>query len=161
MRKLVLTIALLGSAVAATPALAQDYRGQPGYQQGSDYGRGDPRETDRNRGYNDDRGFNDDRGYNNSTAQLRQIGFRIERNVRAGTLTGREAFALRREYSYLVSLDRRLSYGHASRWERESLNRRTAMLAHRLQQYRGNDYADLRYGNDRGYRGPGDYGHRN
>lgn len=136
MRKLILTIAMLGSAVAVTPALAQDYRGQQGYQQDRAY--------DRDQG----RGFDQRRGYD-STAQLRQIGVRIDRNIRAGNLTRREAVALRREYAYLVQLDRKLSYGRASRWESATLDRRTALLERRLQQYRSNDYGDLRYGDNR------------
>lgn len=147
MRKLILTIAMLSSAVAVTPALAQDYRGQQGYQQERDFNLGEGRDYDQRRGYGDDRRGND------STAQLRQIGVRIERNVRAGTLTRREAVALRREHAYLVQLDRKLSYGRASRWESAALDRRTAVLERRLQQYRSNDYGDLRYG-DNG-RGPG------
>ncbi|OYY68020.1 MAG: hypothetical protein B7Y47_14570 [Sphingomonas sp. 28-63-12] len=147
---------MLGSAVVVSPALAQDYRGQSTYQQGSGYERGDVRVDARI----NDRG--NDRGYNDNGAQLRQIGFRIERNVRAGTLTGREAFTLRREYAYLVRLDRKVSYGNASRWERTTLDRRTAVLARRLQQYRGNDYGDLRYGDgNQGDRGPGQNGRRN
>jgi hypothetical protein len=156
MRKLVLTIALLGSAVAATPALAQDYRGQPGYQQGSDYSRSDGRDFGRNRGYRDDRGYND------SAQQLRQIGFRIERDARSGLLTGREAFALRREYANLVSLDRKLRIGYASRPERDLLDRRIAMLTRQLQQYRNADYTDRGYGDRyRDDRRPGQYDYRN
>ncbi len=122
MRKLILSVAVLGSALAAVPALAQDYRGQSVYQQ-------------------DDRGYRDnDRGYGSqSSQQLRQIGIRIDRNIQAGRLSSREASALRREYNYLVSLDRRLRTGGLTRWERRTLDQRTNLLATRLQQYRGNN----------------------
>lgn len=129
MRKLILSVAVLGSALAAVPALAQDYRGQSVYQQ-------------------DDRGYRDnDRGYGNgygnqSSQRLRQIGIRIDRNVQAGRLSRREAAALRREYNYLVSLDRRLRTGGLTRWERNTLDQRTNLLATRLQQYRGDGYAN-------------------
>ena len=129
MRRLILSVAVLGSALAAVPALAQDYRGQSVYQQ-------------------DDRGYRDnDRGYGNgngnqSSQRLRQIGVRIDRNIQAGRLSRREAAALRREYNYLVSLDRRLRTGGLTRWERNTLDQRTNLLATRLQQYRGNGYAN-------------------
>ncbi len=146
MRKLILSVAVLGSALAAVPALAQDYRGQSIYQQ-------------------DDRGFRDnDRGYGNgygnqSSHRLRQIGFRIDRNIQAGRLSTREAYALRREYNNLVSLDRRLRAGGLTRWERNTLDQRTNLLATRLQQYRGNGYDDRGgRGDDYGYRGANGYG---
>ncbi len=136
MRKLILSVAVLGSALAAVPALAQDYRGQSVYQQDD-------------RGYRDnDRGYRDnDRGYGNgygnqSSQRLRQIGIRIDRNIQAGRLSRREASALRREYNYLVSLDRRLRAGGLTRWERNTLDQRTNLLATRLQQYRGDGYAN-------------------
>lgn len=139
MRKPFLTAAVLGSVVAtAAPALAQDYRYQPGY----DTARGYDRDYDRDdyrRGYDDRGGY----GYGDTTARLRQIGIRIDRNINRGTLTRTEAVALRREYNYLVSLDRRVSYGQASRWEASSLARRTALLQQRLGQYRSNNYGDL------------------
>lgn len=149
MRKLILSIALLGSAAAAMPASAQDYRGQTGY----------------NNGYGQNYGYNNG-GYNQSSQRLRQIGWQIERGVRSGQLNGREAFALRREYSYLVQLDRRLSQGGQTRWERATLNQRTANLEVRLRQYqstgygnqgRGYDDRDGQYGNRDGQYGNRDW----
>ncbi len=153
MRKLILSIAMLGSVVAAAPAMAQDYRGQPGYHQ----------EDRDDRYHQDDRGYrDDDRGYgysNDPSQRLRQIGVRIQRNIQAGRLSGRESYALRREYAYLVSLDRRLNVGGLTRWERRTLDQRTSLLATRLQQYRGNGYDD-RGGrrDDVVYRGNNGYG---
>jgi len=112
MRKFILSIALLGSVAVAAPAMAQDYRGQGGYN-GGQY----------NNGYN--KGYNNGGGYNQSSARLRQIGVRIDRNIRSGTLNRREAYALRREYANLVALDRRLSRGGLTRWERQTLDNRT------------------------------------
>ena len=124
MRKLVLGLALLGSAIA-TPALAQDY-GRYGY------------------GYYQGYGSYGDRQYR-STARLRDIGWQIERGIRSGAIAGREAWVVRREYGYLVGLDRQLSYGGQSRWEARRLDDRIDALERRVRFFRTNDY---RYGYD-------------
>ena len=89
MRKLLISIALVSTALAAAPAMAQGY-GQRGPEQRDNRdGRGDY-----------DRGFN---GGGNRQAvfelsrDLDRIDARIERSVQRGNLSRREAFGLRRD----------------------------------------------------------------
>ena len=87
MRKFLISVALVSTALSAAPALAQDY-GRQGYD------------------HRDDR--RDDRGdwnrygparpaVNNLLRQLDQVDMRIQRSARRGMISQREAFGLRRE----------------------------------------------------------------
>jgi hypothetical protein len=90
MRKFLISAALVTSALAAVPAIAQDY-GRPGYDHRDD------RRDDRS----DDRG-NWNRGpsraaVNDLLRDLNQAENRIERSARNRIISPREAMSLRRE----------------------------------------------------------------
>jgi hypothetical protein len=105
MRKFLFSLALVSTALAAAPAMAQGY-GQRGPEQTYDRdGRpqADGRFGDQDRGGYDrgDRG-----GFNNGGSRqavfelsrdLDRIDMRIERGMQRGTLSRREAFGLRRD----------------------------------------------------------------
>jgi hypothetical protein len=76
MRKFLISVALVSSALTAAPALAQNY-GHPGY------------------GWN--RGGPDRPAVNNLLRQLDQVDLRIQRSVQRRIISQREAFSLRRE----------------------------------------------------------------
>ena len=98
MRKFLISIALVSTALAAAPAMAQGY-GQRGPVQG------DSRYGDQDRGGYDRRGDRDGEfnggGRQQAVFQLSRdldrIDMRIERSVQRGTLSRREAFGLRRD----------------------------------------------------------------
>ena len=98
MRKFLISIALVSTALAAAPAMAQGY-GQRGPVQG------DSRYGDQDRGGYDRRGDRDSEfnggGRQQAVFQLSRdldrIDMRIERSVQRGTLSRREAFGLRRD----------------------------------------------------------------
>lgn len=123
MRTFMIGMALAGASVAVTPVAAQDYGRGYGY------------------GYNG--------GYQETSQRLYRIGDRIDRLAERGAISRREAYSLRREYTYLLRLDRRLQRGGLSRWERQELNRRTRSLAQRVRHERN----DRRWNDDRGYHG--------
>ena len=94
MRKFLITLALVSTALAAAPAMAQGY-GPRGPEQTYGRDQGDGRYGDQNRG-----------GFNNGGSRqavfelsrdLDRIDARIERSVQRGTLSRREAFGLRRD----------------------------------------------------------------
>lgn len=105
MRKFLLSLAIVSTALAAAPAMAQDY-GQRGPEQPYNRDGGpqaDGRYGDQNRG-GYDRGDRD--GFNNGGSRqavfalsrdLDRIDMRIERGMQRGTLSRREAFGLRRD----------------------------------------------------------------
>ena len=82
MRKFLISVALVSTALTAAPVLAQDY-GRHGY--------GD------HRGYGDYRGGWDRPAVNNLLRQLDQVEFRIQRSLQRRMISPREAFSLRRE----------------------------------------------------------------
>ena len=113
MRKFLIPLALVSTALAAAPAMAQGY-GPRGPEQTYGRDQGDGRYGDQNRDgrYNDqDRGGYDrrgdrDGGFNGGGRQqavfqlsrdLDRIDMRIERGMQRGTLSRREAFGLRRD----------------------------------------------------------------
>ena len=103
MRKFLIPLALVSTALAAAPAMAQGY-GPRGPEQTYGRDQGDGRYGDQNRG-GYDRGDRDG-GFNNGGSRqavfelsrdLDRIDMRIERSVQRGTLSRREAFGLRRD----------------------------------------------------------------
>ena len=103
MRKFLISIALVSTALAAAPAMAQGY-GPRGPEQTYGRDQGDGRYGDQNRG-GYDRGDRDG-GFNNGGSRqavfelsrdLDRIDMRIERSMQRGTLSRREAFGLRRD----------------------------------------------------------------
>jgi hypothetical protein len=87
MRKFLISIALVSTALSAAPAIAQDY-GRPGYDHRDD------RRDDRG---DWNRGGPNRPAVNNLLRQLDQVDIRIERSARRGIISQREAFGLRRE----------------------------------------------------------------
>lgn len=110
MRKVLVSLALVSTALSAAPAMAQGY-GQRGPEQSYNRDGGpqrDGRYGDDDRGGYDRRGDRDggfNGGFNGGTRQavfelsrdLDRIDMRIERSVQRGALSGREAFGLRRD----------------------------------------------------------------
>lgn len=141
---------LIATAAAATlaasfggAASAQSY----GYPQHGGYGQ--PQY-----GYNPSYGYGQG-AYIPVSQRLDRIDDRIDRGVRRGDLTRREADLLRRDFRNLVQLEARYRYDGFNRWEREDLGRRTDQLAQRIryerrdpeQRYDRDDrYDDDRYG---------------
>ena len=93
MRKFLISIALVSTALAAAPAMAQGY-GQRG-----------PAQVDSRYGDQDRGGYERRGDYNGGSRQavfelsrdLDRVNARIERSVQRGTLSRREAFGLRRD----------------------------------------------------------------
>ena len=98
MRKFLLSLAIVSTALAAAPAVAQGY-GQRGPEQ-PDSRYGDDERGDRNGRGEYDRGYTGG-GRQQAVFQLSRdldrIDLRIERAMQRGTLSRREAFGLRRE----------------------------------------------------------------
>src|SRR3954465_3892140 len=86
MRKFLISVAIVSTALTAAPALAQDY-GRQGYDQRDD-NRGDHR-GDWNRGPARP-------AVNNLLRQLDQVDFRIQRSLQRRAISPREAYSLRR-----------------------------------------------------------------
>jgi len=131
MRKFIVSVAALGVALSAAPAMAQSY-GQPGY------GYGQP-------GYGyDQRGYNND--YRRGGTSVDQVRFAVERAIRSGRVSDREARALRRAVEDLQRRDWRAQrYGY--NWnERRDIDARAREILQRLQ------YSNGSYGNGYGDR---------
>ena len=79
MRKLLISVALVSTALTAAPALAQDY-GRHGYEHRGDWNRGPARPA-----------------VNQLLRQLDQVDVRIQRSLQHRAISPREAFSLRRE----------------------------------------------------------------
>ena len=143
MRKFLISIALVSTALAAAPAMAQGY-GQRGPQQhdGRDGGQRDGRFDDQGRG-----GFNN--GGNRQAVfelsrDLDRVNARIERSVQRGTLSRREAFGLRRDAQQIrVQLRRSGRDGIRGR-ELGQLRFQVAQLEQRLR-YERNDRDGRRF----------------
>lgn len=88
------------------------------------------------------------------TQRIEQIDRRIERGIRNGDLTRREAGMLRRDLDQVVRLEARYRYDGLNRWERDDLSRRIDVVAQRVRFERRDD--DQRY--DR--RDDREYGYR-
>ena len=81
MRKFLISVALVSTALTAAPALAQDY-GRHGYgDHRGDWNRGGP----------------DRMAIQNLLRQLDRVEFRIQRSLERRMISRREAFSLRRE----------------------------------------------------------------
>lgn len=133
MKKVLLSLAAVAAvAGAAAPAAAQSY----GYDRDYRYDRYDNYDRDY-------RGGRADRGDN--------LEWRIERGLRNGSLTPREAARLRADVRSVEQLSWRYRRdGRVTQWEREDLNRRYSMISARLR-YERND-REYGYGYGPGYR---------
>jgi hypothetical protein len=152
MRKFLISIAIVSTALAAAPAMAQGY-GQRGPEQ-RDSRYGDQQRDDRYGDQDRDGRYNDQgRGYNGGGRQqavfqlsrdLDRIDMRIERSVERGTLSRREAFGLRRDAQQIRFQLRRSQQGGI--WGRElaQLRVQVARLEQRLR-YERNDRDGRRF----------------
>src|SRR5688500_16045413 len=113
MKTLMATLAAVAAVTAAAPAAAQPYR---------DYDRSDRYERDRW-----DRG-----GHVNFDQRRERIDRRIERNMRDGDLTRREAVRLGQQLIDIKRLQNRYRFDGYSRWEIADLDRRLDHLEHRV-----------------------------
>lgn len=159
MRTFFATMAAVSALAIAAPAAAQPGYGQQG-QQGQYRGGG-----------NADANF---------SARINQLNVRLQAGVQSGSISRREAMALRQQLSQLTQLERRYARGGYTGQERSDLNRRlrdvriAIRTADRNNQARWGDYDredgygrdgrwtdddrnDGRYGNDGRYSNDGRY----
>jgi hypothetical protein len=102
MRKFLLSLAIVSTALAAAPAMAQGYGQRAPEQRDGRYGDQDRDgrygDQDRDGRYGDQDRFGGGRqAVFQLTRDLDRIDMRIERSVQRGNLSRREAFGLRRE----------------------------------------------------------------
>lgn len=127
--KILVSIAALGTALAAVPSTAQSY-GHPGG------GYGQP-------GYGDQRGYGDD--YRRGGPSVEQVRNAVERAIRSGQVQGREAYALRRAVDDLQRRDYRARRDGYNGGERRDIDQRAREILQRLQ------YSNGGYGDRDGY----------
>lgn len=144
MRKFLISLALVSTALAAAPAMAQGY-GQRGPEQRDDrdgrYGDQDRDGPDRRGDYNDGGGR---RAVFQLSRDLDRIDARIERSMQRGTLSRREAFGLRRDAQQIRFQLRRSGRDGISGRELGRLRFQVAQLERRLRDER-NDRDGRRY----------------
>lgn len=75
-------------------------------------------------------------GWNSINARQANLDRRIDRGVRSGALSRREAARLRGEFGSLVRLEANYRRGGLNRWERDDLNRRFDRLAAQIRSER-------------------------
>ena len=141
--------AVAAVTAAAAPAAAQTYgRDRDRYEQDR-YEQGRYEQG----GYGQDRGYDmrdDDRrqfraGQNINQRQER-LNWRIERGVRNGALTSREAYRLREESRQIAYLESRYRQNGLSTWERADLDRRFDRLEYLVRsERRDRDYGSGYY----------------
>ncbi len=120
MRKFIIPAVVL-AAVASTalPAAAQSYHGRPPVHHA---------------GYSDWQSIN---------ARQANLDRRIDRGVRSGQLSRREATRLRSEFNGLLRLEANYRRGGLNAWERADLDRRFDRLAGQIR-YERNDWDNRR-----------------
>jgi hypothetical protein len=127
MRKVLVSIAALGVALSAAPSMAQSWGnsgggyGQPGY--GNRY---------------DQRGYDND--YRRQGVSVDRVRLAVERAIRSGRVSGREARALRYAVDDLQRRDYRAQRDGYSWGERRDIDARAREILQRLQ------YSDGNYG---------------
>ena len=133
MRKFLIPLALVSTALAAAPAMAQGY-GPRGPEQTYGRDQGDGRYGDQNRG-----GFNNG-GSRQAVLELSRdldrIDARIQRGMQRGTLSRREAFGLRRDAQQIRWQLRRSQQGGVRGRELGQLRFQVAQLEQRLRSER-------------------------
>lgn len=139
------TLTLIGAASAlalsATAVSAQDYN-RDGYRdapRSSDY-RGD---SYRNDGYRGDRN-----AWVSINERQAQLDRRIDRGVRDGSLSRREAYRLRSEFNQIARLEARYRVNGLNGWERADLDRRFDSLSAQIRAERHDDQYGSGYGYD-------------
>lgn len=122
MRKLMIGLALTGSAMVAVPAAAQHW-------DGGDRG---------GRGWHDER----DRGWGYRSDSLRRASWMLDRMTQRGILSRGEVRRYRNELHDIYDLERHLRRDGYTRWERERVNERADRLIHRLRREWRDDRRD-------------------
>lgn len=130
--------ATIAAAAIAAPAAAQgyghDYRDQGRYEQGR-------YDQDRRSDRGDDR-----HGYQSFNQRQQRLDMRIDRGLRDGSLSHREARRLREEFRQIAYLEMRYRQGGLSGWERADLDRRFDRLEILIRgERRDNDYGSGYY----------------
>jgi hypothetical protein len=144
MRKFLISIALVSTALAAAPAMAQGYGQRGPAQVDSRYGDQDRGGYERRGDYNG--------GFNGGSRQavfelsrdLDRVNARIERSVQRGTLSRREAFGLRRDVQQVRFQLRRSGRDGIGGRELRQLRVQVAQLEQRLR-YERNDRDGRRF----------------
>jgi hypothetical protein len=143
MRKFLIPLALVSTALAAAPAMAQGY-GPRGPEQSYGRDQGDSRYGNQDRGGYERRGDRDG-GFNNGGSRqgvfelsrdLDRIDMRIERGMQRGTLSRREAFGLRRDAQQIRFQLRRSGRDGLGGRELGQLRYQVAQLEQRLRSER-------------------------
>ncbi len=127
MKTLMATLAAVAAVTAAAPVAAQPYRDHDRYERD----RGDRGGYERHRG--------DHGAHANFDRRRAQIDRRIERNLRDGDLTRREAVRLSQQLNDIQRLQNRYRQNGYNRWEISDLDRRLDNLERRV-------YAQIRDG---------------
>lgn len=130
MKTALAALAAVAAVTVAAPAAAQPY-GHGGYDHGR-YDRHDRYDRYERHGRHD--------GWNINQRQER-LERRIERGLRDGSLTRREARWLRAEFRDIARLESRYRYDGLTRWERADLDRRFDRLEAQIRyERRDRDY---------------------
>ncbi len=138
MKTLIASLAAIAAVTAvAAPAAAQSY-GQDRHDQGR-YEQTRPNHDNRDWNGRDRR---DDRLSINERQQ--NLERRIERGIRSGDLSRREAYRLRGESRQIAQLESRYRVNGLSQWERQDLNRRMDRLESQIRAER-RDHDNRRY----------------
>lgn len=147
--------ATIAATAMVTPAAAQGYRygndrqDHGRYEQDRyDQSRYDQGRYDQGRYNQESRGnHGDDRRVHQSINQRQQrLDWRIDRGLRDGTLSHREARRLREEFRQIAYLEMRYREGGLSAWERADLEGRFDRLEYQVRrERRDNDYGSGYY----------------
>jgi hypothetical protein len=139
MKTLIASLAVIAAVTAvAAPAAAQSYG------QDRDQGRYEQVRPDQNR-YDRDWNGHDRRDDRISINERQQnLERRIERGIRTGDISRREAFRLRGESRQVAQIEARYRVNGLSQWERSDLNRRMDRLEAQIRAER-HDHDNRRY----------------
>lgn len=117
MRKLIVPALVLAAASVAAPSFAQSYHRPP-----------PPHHGPQHAGYG---------AWQSINARQANLDRRIDRGVRTGQLSRREAVRLRGEFNSLLRLEANYRRGGLTAWERADLDRRFDRLSAQIRNERG------------------------
>lgn len=144
MNRLIPVLALtLAAGAVALPAAAQSYSRDDDRHSSRNDDRSHDRYDDRRSGRDDDRRHGSSYGqanWQNINQRQANLDRRIDRGVRNGDLSRREAVRLRGEFNTLARLEQTYRRGGLTQWERADLDRRFDRLSAQVQyERRDND----------------------
>lgn len=146
--------AVAAATAVVSPAAAQSYgRDQDRYEHRGYENRSYENRNYEHGGYGQDRSYDerdDDRrqfhGGQNINQRQERLNWRIERGVRNGALTSREAYRLREQSRQIAYLESRYRQNGLSNWERADLDRRFDRLEYLVRsERRDRDYGSGYY----------------